>query len=76
MAPHGHNAHMTGLDLKLRRVAADVKTGELAAAMGVTNARISHIEKLRVVTPEAQARYLAALTTCTTKSNQDVQGAA
>lgn len=61
-------AHMTGLDLKLKRVAADVKAKDLASAMGVTDARVSHIEKGRTVTPEAETRYLDALRMCITKS--------
>lgn len=70
VGPHVQYAHMatTGLELKLRRVAADVRTKELAEAMGVTNSRISHIERVRVVTDEAAEKYLAALGTCTTKT--------
>lgn len=63
--------HMTsGMELKLLRVAADVKTRDLADAMGVTNSRVSHIEKLRIVTPEADARYRAALDMCVTNSTK------
>lgn len=61
-------AHMTGMDLKLQRVAADVKAKDLAAAMGVTDSRVSRIENSRLVTPEAEQRYLIALHTCVTKS--------
>ncbi len=68
---------MTGLDLKLRRVAADVKLKDLALAMGVTDARISRIENSRVVTDEARNRYLEALTTLgTVGAPQDAVGAA
>lgn len=56
----------TGLDLKLKRVAADVRAKDLAEAMGVADSRISHIEKSRVVTEEAASRYLAALETLAT----------
>lgn len=67
VAPHAYNAHMTtGMDLKLRRVAADVRVKDLAGAMGVTSSRISHIERSRIVTPEAEAGYVAALSKCTT----------
>jgi transcriptional regulator with XRE-family HTH domain len=59
---------MSGKDLKLRRVDADVKVKDLAAAMGVTDSRISRIENSRTVTPDAITRYLTALSTCTTKS--------
>lgn len=59
---------MTGLELKLRRVAADVRTKDLAVAMGVTDSRITYIEGRRNPTPEAESRYLAALDMCVTKS--------
>lgn len=63
---------MTGLELKLKRVAADVKAVDLAAAMGVTPSRISVIEGMRRSnTPETVERYLAALATCATKSTPD-----
>lgn len=71
MGPHAHNAHMTsGLDLKLRRVAADIKVGELAEAHEppVTASRVSYLERVRLVTPEAEAKYAAALDKCLTKS--------
>lgn len=68
--------HMTsGMDLKLRRVAADVKTGDLANAMKVTASRVGHIEKSRIVTPEAEAKYLAALSTCITNSTTPAEAA-
>lgn len=58
---------MTGLDLKLRRVAADVRVKDLAEAMGVTDSRISRIESdRRHVTDDAERRYLAALATLAT----------
>jgi DNA-binding transcriptional regulator YiaG len=57
----------SGLDLKLMRVAADVRTSDLAFAMGVTDSRISYIEGRRVVTETAAERYLSALATLTTK---------
>lgn len=66
---------MNGLELKLIRVGADLKGTDIANAMGVGLSRISHIERLRVVTPETQARYLAAVDMCLTKST-DGQGAA
>lgn len=60
--------HMNGKDLKLRRVAADVKAKDLAAVMGVTDSRVSRIENSRIVTDDARERYLAALDTCITNS--------
>lgn len=59
---------MTGLELKLKRVGADVRTKDLAVAMGVTDSRITYIEGRRQPTDEAVARYLAALDMCITKS--------
>lgn len=59
---------MTGKDLKLKRVDADVKANELASEMGVSPSRVSRIENTRVLTDEAVARYLVALDTCITKS--------
>jgi len=58
------------MTLKLRRVAADVKLKDLAAAMGVSISRASHIESSRVVTPEAAERYQRALATLTTKTTR------
>ena len=56
----------TGLDLKLRRVAADVRSGVLARAMGVHPSRITYIERSRIVSEAVAERYVAALATCTT----------
>lgn len=68
MGPHAHNAHMTGIDLKLRRVAADVKAKEIASLMGVSQSRVSRIENSRVISEDVRDRYLTALDTCSTKS--------
>lgn len=62
---------LTGKELKLKRVAADVRTKDLANAMGVTDSRVSRIENSRIVTDEAESRYLAALDTCITKSTPE-----
>jgi transcriptional regulator with XRE-family HTH domain len=56
---------MTGMQLKLRRVAARVKGRALAREMGVTASRVSAIEREAFVTDEAAARYLEALATLT-----------
>ncbi len=61
---------MTGIELKVKRVAADIRLMDLAAAMGVSDSRVSRIEASRTVTAEAEARYLVALDTCLTKSTQ------
>lgn len=60
----------SGLDLKLRRVAADVRAKDIADAMGVHRTRISRIESSRTVTPDTSSRYLAALAMCATKSTE------
>lgn len=61
---YAHMAQMTGLDLKLARVAARCKQHEVAKEMGVTPSRISALEREAVVSETAAARYLAALDTC------------
>jgi transcriptional regulator with XRE-family HTH domain len=53
----------TGLDLKLHRVAANIKGYELAEAMGVSASRVSAIEGSRIVQPDTATRYLTALDT-------------
>ena len=54
---------MTGLDLKLKRVAKRVRVTDLAVRMGVGHPRVSHIEGSAIVTDEAAQRYLDALAT-------------
>ena len=66
---------LSGKELKLKRVAADVQAKQIAAAMGVTASAVSRIENTRVVTVEAEARYLAALDTCITKSTMPADDA-
>ena len=56
----------TGLDLKLERTALRIRTKDLAAAMGVSVARISHLEGQAIVTDDAAAKYRAALATLRT----------
>lgn len=56
---------MTGLELKLRRVAARVKQQDIAAEMGVTKSRVSGIEREGFPSAETQRRYLEALETLT-----------
>lgn len=65
---------MTGLDLKLERVAAQVRVKELADAMGISWSRVSRIEAQPTVTDRLVTRYRAALGTCRTA--QDARGAA
>lgn len=51
----------TGMDLKLARVAARVKSTELARAMGVSVSRITRIEAQPTVTERLAERYMTAL---------------
>jgi len=60
---------MTGMQLKLLRIAARVKGVALARQMGVTNSRVSAIEREAVVTPEMERRYLEAMETLTNVPN-------
>jgi hypothetical protein len=55
---------ITGLDLKLRRIARRVKVIDLAKAMGYAHhSRISQIEGSAVVQPDTAERYMTALST-------------
>lgn len=58
------NEPVTGHLLKVRRVDARVKAVRLADAMGVSNSRISAIEREQFPSDEIVARYLDALDTC------------
>jgi transcriptional regulator with XRE-family HTH domain len=62
---------MTGIELKVRRVAARVKAYELAEAMDVSPSRVSALEREAEITSTAAERYLAALETL-----QEVRNAA
>ena len=63
---------MTGLELKLRRVAARVTGRAIASAMGVGPSRITQIEREAYPTSETQRRYLAALETLTDVTHVEV----
>ena len=52
---------MSGPQLKTQRLLAGVKTGELAARMGIGRTRIPQIEALAIVSEEMTSRYVAAL---------------
>jgi hypothetical protein len=56
---------MTGLDLRLLRVAQRAKSKDLAKAMGVHTSRVSMLESQAIVTDEAARRYVEALQTLT-----------
>ena len=60
----------SGLDLKLKRIAADLAAQDVAAVMEVTPSRVNYIEGRRLVTPKAAEKYLAALATLTTKTTE------
>lgn len=51
----------TGMDLRLARTAARVKSVELARAMGVSVSRVSRIEQQDRVIERLERRYLEAL---------------
>lgn len=56
---------MNGLDLKLERIARQVKAQDVAREMKVTPSRITQIERPATnPTPATIARYRAALDTC------------
>lgn len=60
---------MNGLDLKLERIARQVKAQDVAREMGVTASRITQLERPEShPTPPTIARYRAALDTCAPSS--------
>ena len=69
---------LTGLDLKLRRVAAKIKVKHLAPVIGVTASRLSRIESPDYrVTDAMFRRYTEALDTFRTSgTSQDGPGRA
>ena len=72
IAPRGDTDHVTGMELRLKRVAADVKAREIAETMGVSPQAVSHWERSRLVSENVGERYLAALATITTKTTSPV----
>lgn len=58
------NEPVTGHHLKVRRVDARVKAVQLAVAMGVSNSRVSAIEREQFPSAEVVERYLVALAQC------------
>lgn len=57
---------VTGMELRLERVAADVKAKDLAEAMGTVPSSVSRLERARIVTDKAAQRYRDALARCAT----------
>jgi hypothetical protein len=56
----------TGLDLKVERVKLQLPARAVADAMGISQSRLSRIEKPEPVTDRMLARYRLALETCRT----------
>jgi len=56
---------ISGRDLRLLRVVRGVRLTDLARAYGASRQRLTRIEGLAHVTPDATRRYLAALTSQT-----------
>lgn len=56
----------TGLALKVERVSRRVKAKHIAQAMGVSESRVSSIEREQFPSDEVVARYRDALETCAT----------
>lgn len=57
---------LSGKDLKLRRVAADILLKDVAALMGISDSRVSRIEDQLAVTDRMYRRYMEALDKCRT----------
>ncbi|MBX3031902.1 MAG: hypothetical protein KF809_17280 [Chloroflexi bacterium] len=62
----------TGLELRLERVALDVKVKDVAAAMGAPASSVSRLEKMRQVTEASAARYRDALARCAAVATSEV----
>lgn len=62
----------TGMDLKLRRVAARVKMADLAERMGRSRATLHRYEGLQIVTQQVAEEYLAALATFSDVATDDL----
>lgn len=62
---------MSGLDLKLRRIAQNVKGKDLAAAAGWHPSTVSRLESRAIVLPADVAKYVAALATLATKVTEE-----
>ncbi len=60
----------TGYQLRVLRTVADVRTGDLAVRMGVLASSVSRLENSRRVTRKAAQRYVTALATFATSSNE------
>lgn len=63
------NKPVSGKDLRLMRVAADVRATDLAAVMGIQPSGVSAIESRRIVTEKAYTKYVTALATFATSES-------
>lgn len=54
----------TGHELKVERVSVRVKAKDLAAQMGVSGSRLSHLEREQYPSAEMVVRYREALVQC------------
>ena len=61
----------TGMDLKLQRIAANVKQKDVAAAAGWHPGTVNRLEKRAIVLPADVAKYTAALATLATKTTEE-----
>lgn len=64
---HVEHTEVTGLSLKVQRVADRVKGTQVAEAMGVTPSRVYDIERAAFVSPDVASRYLDAVRKCSTR---------
>ena len=62
------NLPTTGQELRLLRIAADVRQIDLAAVMQIKSSGVSALENRRKVTPKAAERYVTALATIATST--------
>lgn len=56
----------TGLDLKIERMRLRVKARQIAEAMGVSQSRVSLIEREQFPSADVVQRYREAIATCAT----------
>lgn len=60
---------VTGMTLKLERIARNVKQGQLASRMGVSPSKLSRLEDRYAVGPDAARQYRSALATFPSLTN-------
>jgi plasmid maintenance system antidote protein VapI len=67
------NEQVTGLGLKLERVAARVKQWQVAEHMGVSPSRVAAIEREAVVSTDTAFRYRTAMRMCGTGTSPEAE---